>query len=83
MRIDEICDVGDGNETADAGNVVHGADSGIGGGMEHFRALYAQNNSLRREVQEIRANMELNNATLNQYLDRLNCNIQCVAIQPG
>jgi hypothetical protein len=51
--------------------------------MEHFRALYGLNNALRREIQKIRANMELNNSMLNHCLRGLNCNIQRVANQPG
>lgn len=50
---------------------------------QHFRALYAQNVALRREVQELRDSLEVFRNSTRDFMHRMNSNITRIGIQPA
>ena len=50
---------------------------------QHFQALYAQNMTLRREVQDLRASLEVFRNSTSNDMKRMNSNITRIGVQPA
>jgi hypothetical protein len=91
IHIDEVAGQeeffsGDGNElegNTGGTNGRNARNSLLANNLDNFRALYAQNLSLRRELQEVRANMEDFRNSSRESMRRINENISRIALQPA
>ena len=87
LHVDEVVgleEIFDGNEVDGERGGGHGnARNVLANNREHFRVLYAQNMSLRRELQEVRANMDDFRDSSTVYMRRMNANINRIALQPA
>lgn len=74
-------DTGASGATRRASN--NNARSVLSSSVEHFRALYSQSMAMRRELQQLRSNIEEFRDSNREYMSRMNTNISRIAIQPG
>ncbi|KAI2493756.1 hypothetical protein MHU86_20795 [Fragilaria crotonensis] len=82
VHIDEIVGEELGEEDANGTHIVGGTRGGMVN-AQHFRALYAQNVALRREVQELRDSLEVFRNSTRDFMHRMNSNITRIGIQPA